>query len=95
MSLNMRQDETVTFRIDSTLKAELNRLAAEQHQSLGALIRDLAAQRVLQERRKRFEAEADRQSRAIAAAAKDPSTDEYAVMRELANDLGDFSDEWR
>jgi predicted transcriptional regulator len=46
MSLHMRQDETVTFRIDATLKAELNRLATEKDQSLGALIRDLAEQRV-------------------------------------------------
>ena len=94
MSLNTRQNETVTFRIESSLKADLSQLADEQQQSLGAFIRELALQRIKRAQRERFEVEAAQQSRAAAAAARDPSTDDYAVMQELDRMLEDFDDEW-
>jgi hypothetical protein len=47
--------------------------------------------------RRAFEAEARRHSRAIAERAADPSSDEYAVMREIGAELDcdDFADEWK
>ena len=50
-----------------------------------------------QRERRVFEAEAHRQSRAIAERAKDPNSDEYAVMREIEADLDrdDFAGEWK
>lgn len=87
--------DSVTFRIDPSLKAELSRLAERDRKSLGELLRDLARERVKLEHRRAFEAEARRQSLEAAAAARDPGTDEAAVMRELEADLAEFSDEWK
>lgn len=52
---------------------------------------------VKQRERRAFEAEAHRQSRAIAERAKEPNSDEYAVMREIEADLDrdDFAGEWK
>ncbi len=89
------QNETVTFRVNAALKADLRRLAAEKHQSLGTLIRDLAEERMAHERRQGFEAEADRQAAAATAAARDSDSDEHTVLRELENDLEAFDNEWK
>jgi plasmid stability protein len=87
--------ETVTFRIDPGLKAELADVAGRHHQSLGELLRNLARDRVATERRRAFEAEARRQSLEAAAVARDPHSDEHAVMHELESDLEAFGDEWK
>ena len=52
---------------------------------------------VKQRERRAFEAEAHRQSRAIAERAKYPNSVEYAVMREIEADLDrdDFAGEWK
>jgi len=73
--------DTVTFRLDPELKAELTRLAEQDHKSLGELLRELAGERVERERRRVFEAEARRQSLLIAERAGDPNSDEAEVMR--------------
>lgn len=87
--------DTVTFRVDPALKAELTRFAAQNDKSLGELLRELARERVDLERRREFEAEARRQSLAIAERARDPGTDEHAIMRELEVELADPGDEWK
>jgi hypothetical protein len=87
--------ETVTFRIDPALKAALADLAEEESKPLGALLRELVRERVAQRRRREFEAEARRQSLEAAALARDPDSDEAAVMRELEADLVEFADEWK
>jgi hypothetical protein len=50
--------------------------------------------RMVEKRRRAFEAEARRQAREAAAVAQDASSDEAAVMRELERDLVEFGDEW-
>ncbi|MGH7340788.1 MAG: ribbon-helix-helix protein, CopG family [Candidatus Rokuibacteriota bacterium] len=85
----------MTFRVDPALKAELTRLAAKDDKPLGELLRELARERVERERRREFEAEARRQSLAIAERARDPSTDEHALMRELEAELAEPGDEWK
>ncbi|MFT0548628.1 hypothetical protein ACMHYO_20120 [Allopusillimonas ginsengisoli] len=87
--------DTVTFRIDPGLKAELTEVAGRQHQSLGELLRNLVRDRVAMERRHAFEAEARRQSLEAAALARDPQSDEHAVMHELESDFEEFGDEWK
>lgn len=95
MEVPVKKAETVTFRIDSALKAALAEVADEEAKPLGELMRELVRARVEQRRRREFEAEARRQSLAAAAAARDPSSDEAQVLRELEADLAEFSDEWR
>lgn len=75
--------QVVTFRIDSALKADLSQLAARESKPVGEVLRDLIRERVEWQRRRDFEAEAHRQSLVIAAAARDPDSDEAATLREL------------
>jgi plasmid stability protein len=94
-SVTTSKGDTVTFRIDPGLKAELTDLAVRHHQSLGGLLRNLAHDRVATEHRRIFEAEARRQSLEAAAAARDPHSDEHTVMHELESDLDAFGNEWK
>ncbi len=87
--------ETVTFRIDPALKAALAALAEEESKPLGALLRELVRERLAQKRRREFEAEARRQSLEAAAAARDPDSDEAAVMGELEAHLDELAHEWK
>lgn len=94
-SVTIPKGDTVTFRIDPGLKAELADVAGQHHQSLGELLRNLARDRVAVEHRRAFEAEARQQSLEAAAASRDPHSDEHAVLHELESDLGEFDDEWK
>jgi hypothetical protein len=86
-----RNVEMVTFRIDSVLKTAFAEIAAEEAKPVGELVRE----RVELKARRSFEAEARRQALEAAAAARDPGSDEAAVMRELEADLEGFSYEWK
>ncbi len=85
--------ETVTFRIDPELKAALAEIAQRESKPVGELLRELVRERVEQKRRRAFEAEARRQSLEAAAVARDPDSDEAAVMRGLDADLEESTDE--
>jgi predicted transcriptional regulator len=85
--------ETVTFRIDPELKAALAEIAQRESKPVGQLLRELVRERVEQKRRRAFEAEARRQSLEAAAVARDPDSDEAAVMRGLDADLEESTDE--
>lgn len=74
------QGETVTFRIDPDLKSELIKLADRDHKSLGGLLRELARDRLAQEKDSTFRAEARRQCLEIAA-ARETDSDEAEVER--------------
>lgn len=87
--------ESITFRLDRGLKAELADLASRDRKSLGALLRDIARDRINAEHHHSFEWEASRQSRAAAKLARKPGTDERAVMREIEAELGEFGGEWK
>jgi hypothetical protein len=52
-------------------------------------------QRIEEQPRREFAAEARRQSRAAAAAARDPKSDEAQIMRELDALLDEIADAWR
>jgi hypothetical protein len=89
------KDETVTFRIAPALKAAFAAIAEQERKPLGELLREMIRQRVEDKRRREFEAEARRQCLAANAAARDPNSDEAAVMRELDADLEEFTKEWK
>ena len=90
-----RKVETVTFRIDSSLKTAFAQIAAEESKPVGELLRELVRDRVERKARREFEADARRQSLEATAAAQDPRSDEAAVLRELEAELEGFSDEWK
>jgi hypothetical protein len=87
--------EILTFRIDPSLKREVTRIARTERKPVGELLRELVQERVDRKRRQAFEAEARRQSLECAAAARDPNSDEAAVMRELEANLEEFAREWK
>jgi len=89
-----RQVETLSFRIDPALKSALAEIAGKESKPVGALLREWVRERIKQERRREFELEARRQSLAIAELARDPSSDEAAVLRELEAYFDDFADDW-
>ena len=75
--------ETFTFRLDPALKAGLTRSASAARMQPAELVRALVRDHLAQAERRAFEAEARRQSLAIAARARDPMSDEARVMREI------------
>jgi hypothetical protein len=87
--------DVLTFRIAPALRADLAALAEKEGKPLGELLRELIRERVKQEKRRAFEAEARRQCLAANAAAADPNGDEAQVMRELEAELDALADEWK
>ena len=89
--------ETFTFRLDSSLKTGLNRLAANEHIQPAELLRKLLRDHISQQERLAFEREARKQSLSIAKRALDPKSDEAQIMRELEAHLedDDFAGEWK
>jgi len=91
------KDETFTFRLDSALKVALTRSAADEHMQPAELVRKLVRNHLAGKERRAFEAEARRQSLAIADRARNPKSDEAQVMREIDGGLerDDFAEEWK
>jgi hypothetical protein len=87
--------DSFTFRIEPALKTAFIRIAGEEHKPVGALLRELVRERVERRRRHAFEFEARRQSLEAAAAARDPASDEAAMLRWLDAHLAGLADEWK
>ena len=87
--------DTLTFRIEPALKTAFTRIAGEEHKPVGVLLRELVRERVERRRRRAFESEARRQSLEAAAAARDPDSDEAAMLRWLDANLAELGDEWK
>jgi hypothetical protein len=87
--------EIITVRIPPTLKAAFREIATEEAKPVGELLRELIRERVKQKERREFEAEARRQSLLLAEAARDPNSDEAAVMRELDALFDESVHEWK
>ena len=94
---NAPKVETFTFRLDPALKAELTRSAEDEHTQPAELVRRLVRDHLAARERRAFEAEARRQSLAVAQRSRDPSSDEAQVMRDLEGglDRDDFADAWK
>jgi hypothetical protein len=89
--------ETFNFRIDPTLKAAFVAATEAADKPAAQVLRDFMRAYVRRKNRLTLEAEAIRQSRAIAARARDPGSDEYQVMREIEAELDSdaFAAEWK
>lgn len=89
--------ETFTFRLEPALKAALTRSAEEDQVQPAELLRELVRAHLADRERRAFEAEARRQSLAIAARAGEPGSDDAQVMREIAGQLDgdDFGSAWK
>lgn len=75
--------ETFNFRIDPGLKAAFTAATEADARPAADVLRDLMRLYVKRRERRAFEVEARRQSALIAERAKDPKSDEYAVLQEL------------
>jgi hypothetical protein len=87
------KDETVTFRIAPALKAAFAEIAEQEQKPVGELLREMIRERVEFAERSAFEAEARRQSLLLAKAARDPNSDEAAIMGELDANFDEFARE--
>lgn len=94
MQAPRQKDESVTFRLDPELKADLSAIADKDHLPMGEVLRTLVRDLVARRRREAFEQEAHRQSEAIAARAATPGSEEARIMDELAARLDELDDEW-
>jgi len=79
--------ETFTFRLDPALKDGLARSAAAERVHPAELVRSLVRDHLAEKQRRDFEAEARRQSLAVARRAQDPASDEAQVMRDIDSGL--------
>ncbi len=91
------KETSFNLRIDPALKAAFTAATEAEDKPAAQVVRDFMRAYVKQRERRTFEAEARRQSLAIAERARNPNSDEYAVMREIEAELDqdDFVDEWK
>ena len=86
-----RKKTSFNLRIDPDLKAAFTAATEAEDKPAAQVVRDFMRAYVKQRERRAFEAEARRQSLLIAEAARDPNSDEAAVMREIDAELEDTS----
>jgi hypothetical protein len=91
------KDASFNLRIDPALKAAFTAATAAVDKPAAQVLRDFMRAYVKLRERRAFDAEARRQSLAIAERARDPAGDEHAIMREIAAELDrdDFADAWK
>jgi hypothetical protein len=87
--------DILTFRLAPALKADLAALAQKERKPLGEVLRELIRERIKQEKRREFEAEARRACEILNAAAQDPNSDEAQILRELDANFDDIAREWK
>jgi hypothetical protein len=75
------KDESFNFRVDPKLKADFQSATEAEDKPAAQVLRDFMRAYVDRHRQRAFAAEAQRQSRLIAARAADPASDEAEVMR--------------
>jgi len=85
------KETSFNLRIDATLKAAFTDATKAEDKPAAQVVREFMRAYVKVRQRRAFQAEARRQSLLIAEAARDPNSDEYAVMREIEADLADAS----
>ena len=90
------KDSSFNFRIDPALKAAFTAATEAEDRPAAQVLRDFMRAYVQRRERRAFATAARRQSQAAAARARDPQSDEAAVMREIADELDrdDFGGAW-
>jgi hypothetical protein len=81
------KETSFNLRIDPALKAAFTAATAEEDKPAAQVLRDFMRAYVIHRSRRAFEAEARRQSLAIAERARAPGSDEHAVMLEMMADI--------
>jgi hypothetical protein len=79
----------LNLRVDPALKAAFTAATEAEHKAAAEVLRDFMRTYVERRRRGDFEADARRQSLEAAKLARDPNSDEHAVMREIEAELAD------
>ena len=85
------KETSFNLRIDPALKAAFTAATEAEDKPAAQVLRDFMRTYVEQRERRVFEAEARRQSVEAAKLARDPHSDENAVMREIEAELADES----
>ena len=85
------KETSFNMRIDAKLKEAFTKAAEAQDRPAAQVVRSFMRAFVRRTERRSFEIEARRQSLEAAQLARDPESDEYAVMREIEFDLDDES----
>ena len=91
------KDATFTFRLDPDLRRELSRAAAAEQVQPAELVRTLVRRHLDQRARRAFEAEARRQSLAVAAQDARPDSDAAQLTKALETefDHDEFAGAWK
>jgi len=91
------KDTSFNLRIDPGLKAAFTAATEAEDRPAAQVLRDFMRAYVRRRARLAFEAEARHQSLSIAERARDPNSDEAAVMREIEAELDadDFATDWK
>lgn len=88
--------DSFNFRVDPELKSAFTAATEAADRPAAQVLREFMRGYVSAQERKAYQAEARRQSLAIAELAKDPNSDEAQILRELDAqfDADHFGDEW-
>ena len=91
------KETSFNLRIDPALKAAFTAATGAEDKPAAQVVRDFMRAYVKQRNRRTFEAEARRQSLALAATARDPNSAEAEELRWLAAlvDQDDLGNEWK
>ncbi len=85
------KETSFNFRIDPALKSAFTKATEAEDKPAAQVLRDFMRAYVKHCERRVFEAEARRQSLEASDRARDPNSDEYAVMSEIEAALEDES----
>jgi hypothetical protein len=85
------KETSFNLRIDPNLKAAFTSATEAEDKPAAQVVREFMRAYVKARQRRAFQTEARRQSLLIADAARDPDSDDYAVMRESEAEAADAS----
>ena len=83
------KEASFNLRLDPALKAAFTSATEAQDKPAAQVLRDFMRAYVKQRERRAFLDEAQRQSRLVAQAARDPHSDEAQAMREIEAEIAD------
>lgn len=85
------KETSFNMRLDAKLKAAFTKAAEAEDKPAAQVVRTFMRAYVQRSKRRAIEASARKHSLEAAARARDPLSDEYAVMREIETELADES----
>ncbi|MGH7104211.1 MAG: hypothetical protein ACREFJ_17655 [Acetobacteraceae bacterium] len=85
------KETSFNFRLEPALKTAFTKATEAEDKPAAQVLRDFMRAYVKHRERRAFEVDARRQSLEAAERARDPGSDEYAIMREIEGQLEDES----